>query len=86
MSKDIWLVCRFMSSIVSPLVGAMAGRSARVMGTIGAIIEDRRAITLTSLLGFLSKFDVMVAIIVDYASYPGWCPPDMKIGAFVEIL
>ena len=89
---EVWLSggllgrgCEFMSSTISPSVGAVAGRSAWGTDTIGAIIEDRRAITLTSLSGFLSKFDMMVAVIMDCASCPGWCPPNMKLGAFVEI-
>ena len=52
---------------------------------VDAIIEDRRAITLDSLLGFLSKIDEMVVKIGDYASYPNWCPPDVNIGSLVEI-
>ena len=56
-----------------------------VRGLVDAIIEDRCAITLDSLSTFFSKVDVMVAMIGDCAPCPGWCPPDVKIGALVEI-
>ena len=55
------------------------------MGSVDPIIEDRHAITLDSLSGFLSKINEMVAMIGDCVSCPGWCPPDMKIGSLVEI-
>ena len=50
------------------------------------IFEDLRAITSASLLGFLSKVDVMVAKVLECASCLGWYPPVMKRGAFIEIL
>ena len=85
-SENIWLICRAMSSTFSsPPVGAVAGRSAWGTGTVDAIVEDRRAITLASLSRFISKVDIMVATIVDYVSCPIWCPPDVNIGVFVEI-
>ena len=55
------------------------------MGTVGAIVEDQRAITLASLSGFLSKVDVMVVNIMDCVSCPGWYPLVVKRGAFVKI-
>ena len=89
---EVWLSggfsgggCDFMSSTVSPLVGVVAGRSNWGTGMVDAIIEDRRAITLDSLSRFLSKIDEMVAMIGVYVPCLGWCPPDVKIGALVEI-
>ena len=87
---EVWLSggsssrgCEFRSG--SPSVGAVAGRLAWGIGSVGAIMEDRCLITLASLSGFLLKVEVMVATIGDCAPYPDWCPPDMKIGALVEI-
>ena len=69
----------------SPSVCAMASKSAWRMGSVSAIIEDRRAITLDSLSRFLSKIDEMVATIGDCGPYSSWCPPIVKIGTFMEI-
>ena len=74
------------SSVSSPSVGVVAGRLAWGTGTVGVIVEDRRAITSDSLSGFLSKFDVMVAKVLDCVSWLGWYPLVVKRGAFVEIL
>ena len=58
------------SSVSSSSVGAVASTSAWGTGSIGAIIEDRRAITLDSLLGFISKINKMVAMTGDCALFP----------------
>ena len=63
----------------------MVGRLSWGTRSIDAILEDRCSITLPSLSGFLVKVDVMVATIGGCALCPGWCPPDVKIGAWVEI-
>ena len=62
-----------------PSIGAVVGRSAWGMGSVGAIMEVRCPITLPSLFGFLVKFDVMVATIRGCVPFP------VNIGAWVEI-
>ena len=48
------------------------------------IVDVQCAATSTSLSGFLSKFDVMVAKVLEWASCPGWYPLTSKRGDFVD--
>ena len=62
--ENIWLIWRFMSSsFSSPLISAAAGRL--VWGVVGVIVAVRCAVTSASLLGFLSKVEVIVAKVLD---------------------
>ena len=64
--KNIWLICQVMSSSVSSSsVGVVAGRSTWGTGSVGAIVEDRRAVTWDSLSRFISKIDETIAMIED---------------------
>ena len=63
-SENIWLIWRFMSSSFYSLeVSAVVGRL--VWGAVGVIVTVRRAVTSASLLGFLSKVEVIVAKVQD---------------------
>ena len=66
LSENNWLISQFMSGIFSsssPSVSTTAGRL--VWGTVGVIVAVRLAVTSASLLGFLSKVEVIVAKVRD---------------------